>query len=143
MTETRYAHVHAGCILHDKSGVARTGKGRLVATIATSELPDGTLAVGVSRVAGGDNPVRHTGRQRAHARMERVRNAYMNRSGMKATQVELLDDEVFEMLAFRMERDTFVKHVIQGSFYRTLSTIDDHRVASEHIEALRNMTLPV
>lgn len=117
----RYAHFHAGTVLTDTAtGTVRTGKGRLIATVATQELPDGTLAVGVSRCRVGDLPTRFTGRQIAAARMNRLFKAAQGET-LRGTQQELLTKERQELLVFRMRREDFVSKVIQGNLFQRLA----------------------
>jgi hypothetical protein len=139
---TRYAHFHKGCTHVDKkTGTTHPGKGRLVATVATTELPDGTIAVGVSRVNPGDNPVRYSGRQKARARMDRLVHALMG-TPMKSTQSTLLAEERAELLAFRMDRQTFVEKVIKdGIFKRLAQANDDPREVRRLLDELRKNTI--
>lgn len=136
----RFAHFHAGTTHTDATGTVHTGKGRLLATIATTELPDGTIAVGVSRCNPADQPVRFIGRKIAQARLDRL-VASINKQELKSSQAELLATERAELLAFRMERDTFLRRVIQEGALKKLAQADDAQEVLRLSEDLRKSVL--
>lgn len=124
-TDVRYAHIHAGTSFTDANGVSHTGKGRLLATVATQEMPDGTLAVGVARCREGDLPTRFTGRQIAAARLNRLLRVDSGED-RRPSQCETLAKEKADLLAFRIGREDFVSKVIRGGLLRRLSMAKDH-----------------
>jgi hypothetical protein len=140
-TGPRFAHFHAGTTHTDPNGAAHTGKGRLLATIATQELPDGTIAVGVSRCNPADNPVRFIGRKIAAARLERLIAGLNPSARLKPTQAELLATERAELLSFRMDRDTFLRKVIQEGALRKLAQAEDAQEVRRLTDDLRKSTL--
>lgn len=135
----RYAHFYRGCVHTNKDGTTHPGKGRLVATVATTELPDGAIAVGVARVNPSDNPVRYAGRHKARARMDRLVQSLMG-GPIKETQAELLAEEMAELLAFRMDRQTFITKVIQGGVFRQMALAQDPQEARRIADDLRKST---
>jgi hypothetical protein len=137
---TRFSHFHTGVSYTDKQGVTHASKGRLVATIATRELDDGTIAVGVARVNPGDNPVRFAGRQRSEARLERLL-ATMRAETLKPSQEELMCQEKLDLLAFRMNRDTFIQKVVKENLFRQLSQATNHDEIRRLNGDLRSCTL--
>lgn len=139
-TGPRYAHFHAGYTHTDDAGVTTTGKGRLLATIATMELPDDTIAVGVSRCNPADNPVRFVGRQISKARLDRLL-ASLRSEPLKPSQAEKLATERAELLAFRMDRATFLQKVIKDGAIRKLAQAQAHDEIERLVDDLRNSTL--
>lgn len=141
-TEPRYAHFHQGATVTDPAtGTSRTIKGRLVATVATTDLGDGTVAVGVSRCHVGDNPVRFIGRHKSKARLDRF-VAALRKEELKATQEELLEKERSELLAFRMTRDAFVDKVVRGQLIRNLALATNQTEIRRLTSELRTAILP-
>jgi hypothetical protein len=113
--------------------------GRLVATIATTVLNDGRIAVGVSRCADGDIPNRKTGRCIAEARLRQYLSVLSGEShnGFRKNQLDLL--------AYTIPRDAFIRLIIKGKFYvllansgreRRMALMDMLRDAVYHIEAV-------
>lgn len=139
-TGPRFAHFHAGTTHTDPTGTAHTGKGRLLATVATQELPDGTIAVGVSRCNPADNPVKFVGRKIAMARLERLL-ASVRQEPLKTTQADLLATEKAELLSFRMTRDTFLQKVIRDGVIRKLAQAEDAQEVRRLSDDLRKSTL--
>jgi hypothetical protein len=139
-TGPRFAHFHAGATHKDKNGVVHSGKGRLLATIATTELPDGTIAVGVSRCNPADNPVRFIGRQKAQARLDRLLASVRNEA-LKPTQAEMLATERAELLAFRMTREAFLQKVIGDGTLRRLAQAEDPQEVRRLTDELRKSVL--
>ena len=139
--ELRYAHFHQGATATDPAtGATRPIKGRLVATVATTDLGDGTIAVGVSRCHVGDNPVRFIGRHKSKARLDRL-VAAIRQQDLKPTQTELLEKERAELLAFRMSRETFVEKVVRGQLIRNLALATDPAEIRKLTTELRAATL--
>mgnify|MGYP001581604310 CR=1 FL=1 len=136
----RFAHFHTDAIHTDDSGMTHVGKGRLLATIATKELPDGTIAVGVSRCNPSDMPVRLIGRKIAQARLDRL-VAYLNKQELTPSQTVLQDAERAELLSFRMDRDTFLRRVIQEGAIKQLAQADDADEALRLSNDLRKSVL--
>jgi len=139
MTDTRFAHFHAMTTRTDLNGVAHTIKGRLLATVATAELPDGTVAVGISRCNPEDSPVRYIGRHIAKARLDRL-VASLTHQPLKPTQEAKLATEREGLLAFRMDKDVFINKIIRDGILRKLALADKDEVDNLSAE-LRNSTL--
>jgi hypothetical protein len=129
----RFAHFHEGTL--------ETGRGRLVATIATYELDDGTIAVGVSRCGPEDRPVRHIGRQIAAARLERL-TARLTGGTADRTAQRVYDD-ADALLCMHMTRDAFMRKVIKDGALRKLALANDRLEVLDLMDDLRAHTIPL
>ncbi len=136
----RFTHVHAGLTLSNPDGSTREGKGRLIATLASQEMPDGTLAVAVSRCSSSDVPSRFRGRHIAEARLKRYLSSFTPQ-GVKPTQVEKLQREIEELLVFRMSKDNLVDRVIRPNLLRALAS-DEIGERMRAIGELKSIILP-
>lgn len=106
--KVRFAHFY--------SEVAR----RLVATIATTELSDGSVAVGVSRVAPMDQARKDVGRVVARKRMQFVVDSFGGRQP-DCTQERFQNDTDLS-LCFRMAPADFIREVIEKKFFVRLAS---------------------
>lgn len=140
MSDTRFSHIHEGATFTDQNGVSHTGKGRLLATVATTELPDGTLAVGVARCNISDNPVRLVGKRIAESRLNRF-TKHLRREEMKEQQHAKLSREMEAMLVFRMDRAAFVDKVIRRGAFRRLALAENESVQNAILQDLRDSVL--
>lgn len=122
--DLRFTHVH-------RATRGTPGKGRLVATIATRAMPDGTLAVAVARVnlADGDAGSRFGGRARAEARLSRF-VAYLNKQELSEKQQNTLLAERTNCTAFLTTQEDFKRVVMGEQIFSQLAGLD-HTQASE------------